>query len=68
MIEQMLHVTETAAKTTKRVRREMERRKHAGDAHPANRASPVPVPPETPKDANPHGFQSNRWNSTSTER
>ena len=51
MIEQMRQVTETAAKTTKRVRREMERRKHAGDAHPANRASPAPAPP----DADPTG-------------
>jgi putative transposase len=53
MIEQMRQVTETAAKTTKRVRRETERRKHAGDAHPVNRASPVPAPPDTPRDADP---------------
>ncbi len=45
-IEQMRQITETAARTTKRVRREAERRKHAGAAHPANRASPVPAPPD----------------------
>lgn len=53
MIEQMRQVTETAAKTTKRVRRESERRKHAGDAHPVKRASPVPEPPDASTDADP---------------
>lgn len=55
MIEQMRHVTETAAKTTKRVRRETERRKHAGDALPANRPSPVLAPPVIPAGADTAG-------------
>lgn len=54
-IEQMREVTETAARTTKRVRRETERRKHAGDAHPANRAVTIPAPPDAATDADPTG-------------
>jgi putative transposase len=54
-IEQMREVTATAAKTTKRVRRETERRRHAGDAHSANRVSPVPVPPDAAADVAPTG-------------
>lgn len=53
-IEQMRQVTETAAKTTKRIRRETERRKHAGTAHIVNRA-PVPAPPVAPASAEQTG-------------
>ncbi|MFJ5962060.1 Mu transposase C-terminal domain-containing protein [Pseudarthrobacter oxydans] len=55
MIEQMRHVTDTAAKMTKRVRRETERRKHAGNAGPAMRASAVPAPPVAPAGTDPTG-------------
>lgn len=55
IIEQMRHVTETAAKTTKRVRREAERRKHVGGAQPANQASSVPAPPVVPAVADATG-------------
>jgi putative transposase len=53
MIEHMRHLSEIAAKTTKRIRRETERRKHAGNAGPAMRASPVPVPPVVPAGVDP---------------
>jgi putative transposase len=53
-IEQMRQVTETAAKTTKRIRRETERRKHAG-THTVNRAAPVPAPPVAPTSAEQTG-------------
>lgn len=58
MIEQMRHVTETAARTTKRVRRETERRKNAGNTGPAMRASPGPVPPSA---ADPIGVPVQRF-------
>jgi putative transposase len=53
MIEQMREVSETAEKTTKRVRREAERRKQAGDAYPAKCVLTVPAPPEAPTDPDP---------------
>jgi putative transposase len=48
MIQQMRHITEAAAKTTKGARRERERRKHTGVAQAVNRASPAPAPPVVP--------------------
>ncbi|PCC47337.1 MULTISPECIES: Mu transposase C-terminal domain-containing protein [Brevibacterium] len=46
MIEQMRHISETAEKTTKRTRREAERRTHAGAAKKSPPASaPAPPPP-----------------------
>lgn len=55
-IEQMREVAETAARTTKRVRRETERRKHTGDGHPAVRALTIQAPPDPAVDADPTGF------------
>ncbi|GAB2721888.1 Mu transposase C-terminal domain-containing protein [Arthrobacter bambusae] len=53
MIGQMRLVSETAVKTTKRVRRETERRKHAKDpSRPGTRTSKVP-PPDAPTDVDP---------------
>lgn len=53
MIEQMRQVSETAVKTTKRVRRETERRKHAKDpSRLGTRTSKVP-PPDAPTDVDP---------------
>ncbi|WP_156960865.1 Mu transposase C-terminal domain-containing protein [Kocuria marina] len=46
MIEQMRHISETAEKTTKRTRREAERRNHAGTTRKASPA-PTPAPPAT---------------------
>lgn len=45
MIEQMHQITETATKTTKRVRRDAERRKHTSDTKPVTKASSIPDPP-----------------------
>ena len=44
MIEQMRRISETAEKTTKRTRREAERRTHAGTAKKSSPAS-APAPP-----------------------
>lgn len=60
MIEQMRHVSETASKTTKRVRRETARRQHTRDAQPMNRVSPVP-PPVDPTVADPAGVPIQRF-------
>jgi putative transposase len=54
MIGQMRDVSETAVKTTKRVRREKERRKHAIDPDQPRRQAPkLSPPPDTPQDAEP---------------
>src|SRR5699024_219515 len=49
MVEQMRHISETAAKTTKRVRREAERRNHAGTAQKQSLAPAPAAPPLTPE-------------------
>lgn len=51
MIEQMRHLSETASKTTKRVRREAARRQQTRDTQPINRASPLPAAPVVPASA-----------------
>lgn len=61
MIKQMRQVSETAAKTTKRVRREAERRKHAGGTQRGDRASAALAPPDPPPDADPVGFPVHRF-------
>nr|MCY0975560.1 transposase family protein [Paenarthrobacter ureafaciens] len=61
MIKQMRQVSETAAKTTKRVRREAERRKHAGGTQRGNRASAALAPPDPPPDADPVGVPVHRF-------
>lgn len=53
MIEQMRHLSETASKTTKRVRREAARRQQTRDTQPINRASPMPAAPVVPASADP---------------
>lgn len=54
MIDQMRQVRETAVKTTKRIRRETERRKHAKDpGRPDPIPSKVPPPPDTPRSKDP---------------
>ena len=49
MINQMRDIAETAKKTTKRTRREAERRKHAGTAPTKGTDPPILQPPVTPK-------------------
>jgi len=51
MIEQMRHISETAEKTTKRTRRETERRNHAGTTQ---NQSPAPAPAAPPPTPEPH--------------
>lgn len=53
MIEQMRHLSETASKTTKRVRREAARRQQTRDTQQINRASPIPAAPVVPASADP---------------
>lgn len=59
MIEQMRQVSETAVKTTKRIRRETERRKQAKDQHrPDAQSSKIPPPPDVnPGDAAVQPFE-----------
>lgn len=53
-IEQMRQVSETAVKTTKRLRRETERRKQAKDPHhPGTQPSQIPHALEVPADIEP---------------
>jgi putative transposase len=54
MVEQMRQVTETAVKTTKRLRRETERRKQAQDPHhPGTQSTQIPPALEVPADVEP---------------
>ncbi|WP_164206974.1 Mu transposase C-terminal domain-containing protein [[Micrococcus luteus] ATCC 49442] len=54
MIEQMRQVSETAVRTTKRLRRETERRRQAKDPRrPDAQSSKTPPPPDVPADVNP---------------
>jgi putative transposase len=54
MIGQMREVSETAVKTTRRVRRETERRRHATDPTHSKTRAPKPSPPlDAPKDMVP---------------
>ncbi|WP_017200468.1 Mu transposase C-terminal domain-containing protein [Arthrobacter sp. M2012083] len=56
MIGQMREVSETAVKTTKRVRRENERRKHGNVSDkPKPQAPKLSPPPDVPTDAEPPG-------------
>ncbi|HET7415666.1 MAG TPA: Mu transposase C-terminal domain-containing protein [Arthrobacter sp.] len=48
MIDQMRHISETAARTTKRTRRETERRKHATTNAAVSGTSPAMNPPKAP--------------------
>jgi len=51
MVEQMRQVSETAVKTTKRLRRETERRKQAKDPHhPGNQSTQIPPALDVPAD------------------
>ena len=61
MIEQMRHVSETASKTTKRVRREAARRQQTRKAQPMNGASLVPAAPVVPAGADPAGVPVQRF-------
>lgn len=54
MIDQMREVSDTALKTTKRIRRETERRKHAKNpGRPHLSPAKVPPPPDASRDTSP---------------